>query len=163
MTTPAITPITSAPSAPPRVPLNGECVAALSAAEELSKIGTKKREIRQRLAQLIIWLREALQEYSADRDIIINTWAARDDAGEIKTATSEDGKVTRIVMRNEIEANLAENELRMKPAKSPNHRPVPPPFTWDELDEHFTTLKDRKEVPAVSAELAARLGPFVNL
>lgn len=146
-----------------RVPSNGECVAAESAAVELSKIGTKKRELRQRLAQLILWLREALQEYGQERDVIISTWAARDEAGEIKTSTSEDGKVMRILMRNEAEATLAENALRLQPAKVPGGRPAPAPFTWDELDEHFTIVKDRKDTPAVSAELAARLGPFVTL
>lgn len=149
--------------AKPREPFsNGVCEAALIAAAELSKIGTKDKELRTRLVQLMAWLRVALQEYDAEKDVILTTWAKRDpDTNEITTEEVDGGKATRIIMRNEIEAQLAGNDLRRQRARSEGEPPKP--FTISELDKHFVKIVDRKEVPAASPDMLSRLGPFITL
>lgn len=145
---------------------NGHIEAAISAAVELSKIGSKSKEARQRVARIIKYGREALELYYAERDMITAKWAKRDDtSGEIVTEEIEtsQGKGFRAVMRNHIESTLESNALQREPAKFPEGVELPKPFTFDELDEHFTVMKVNKEVPAVSAELAARLGPFCTV
>lgn len=141
---------------------NGACEGALIAAGELSKIGTKNKDLRKRLVRLMIWLRTVLQEYDAEKDIILATWAKRDpDTNEIITEEIDGGKATRIIMRNEIEAQLAGNQLRRQRARSEENPPEP--FTMSELDAHFVKVVDKKEVPAVSPEMMSRLGPFLVL
>lgn len=137
---------------------NGACEAALGAVNELSKLGSKDKKIRKRVAVLILWLRSALQEFNLDKDIVMSTWAKRDpETNEMIVVTADNGKEQRVLMRNEIEATLAMNDLLRQPAKGDGE--VPQGFTWDELDEHFVTTNNK---PAVAPELAARLGPFLT-
>lgn len=141
--------------------------AAIEAAEELSKIGTKDRDLRRWVSRLIVWGRTALQGYQIQADIILAKWGERDDAGDLKIVKEmKDGEERhRVVMRNEAMAQLEQNALSFEEARGDGDRPEP--VSADDIEKHFVvldkTMKQPTYVSAVSPELMARLGPFVSL
>lgn len=140
---------------------NGVCMGALSAAEELSKVGSKDKRARRWLAKLILYLREAVQEYQIEQNMILARWAARDEeTGEIKTVADDKGN-QRAQMKNEVEANLEAERLLHAPASVPEGD-RPDAIDIDELEQAFVTTKGGTTSTAVQPELAARLGPFVK-
>lgn len=141
--------------------------AAIEAAEELSKIGTKDRDMRRWVSRLIVWGRTALQGYQIQADIILAKWGERDDAGDLKIVKEmKDGEERhRVVMRNEAMAQLEQNALSFEEARGDGDRPGA--VAADDIEKHFVvldkTMKQPTYVSAVSPELMARLGPFVSL
>lgn len=134
-------------------PSAGDIIAALSGLESLSKIGSKNGEIVKRLAKMIRWSRKAIDEFYLQRDTLTNTWAEKDDSGEIKTRPLPDGKGSVPVYTNEIEFQLRLNQMLRDEATSEGE--IPEPFKWDNFKSDFQKIPD--------AELIARLGPFALL
>lgn len=128
---------------------NSELMAASVALSALSKIGTKDRDMLKRLAKIIMWVNKTLEEFFVQRDTLLNTWAERDDNGEIKT--EQDSKNP--VMRNAAEYQLAANELLRGQATYDGEPPAP--FSWEEIVAKFQKLPD--------AQVLANLGPFIKL
>lgn len=130
---------------------NSAIMAASAGLTALSKIGVKDKPTLKRLAKMMMWANAALEEFFIQRDTLTNTWAERDEAGEVKIERSSDGKSQAPMMRNGVEYQLAANELLRGEATYTSDPPEP--FTWDDI-EKFVKLPD--------AQVIAQLGPFVK-
>lgn len=131
---------------------NDAVITALESLGALSKIGSKNKEIVQRLAKMIVWSKAVTQEFFVQRDTLTNTWAEKDEDGDIKIKATDDNKGQIPIMRNGVEYNLAVNELLRGKAKFEGEPPQP--FKWDDL-EKFQKMPD--------AVVIAGLGPFAVL
>jgi hypothetical protein len=130
-----------------------DLLGAITALEALSKLGSKKDEIVKRLAKMIRYARKGIDEFALQRDTLTNTWAEKDENGEIKVRMSPDGKTQVPVYTNEPEFQLRINKLLREEVAIEGE--FPEPFKWDNLKSDFQKQPD--------AELMARLGPFATL
>jgi hypothetical protein len=140
-------------------PSNGDLLAHKSAAEQISKIGTKNGDVVNALARIILYCKKGLEQYEIEADIHLQTHAAREEDGSIKTKTIEDGngRAQIAVMKNQAEHRLAMNVLQRKPAVV-NGMDRPRALKWTEITDKIL-WKDNRMDP----EVIARLGIFVEL
>jgi hypothetical protein len=134
---------------------NGRVIGALQNLERLSKIGSKHGPTIRRLVSMIRYARTAVDSFYMQRDALTQGHAKRDAEGAIVVRTLEKGEQT-AVMENEVEYQLALNNLLRQKAELEGEAPTPFKFA-----DFFGENKRFKTEP--EAELIAGLGPFVDM
>lgn len=134
-------------------PTNDDCVGALEALTQLSRIGAKKMDLLKRHALMIRWCREALKPFHDERDTLTMQHVKTDENGRTVLRKVANGETPEY--EDEFAFQMALNQLLKKPADVARAGKMPEPFTWDELTQQFKKQPD--------ALVLAMLGPFATL